>query len=78
MQSTKRVLVAIAGGNSIIVLGEAGSKTNPIIAVHEEILEEYNRAIATYKGSIKNSLWRSQSLESPKQLMSVVKFLWVR
>ena len=41
-------------GNSIIVLGEAGTgKTELAVAVHEEMSGEYNSAIATYKGSIK-------------------------
>ena len=44
----------IAAGNSIIVLGEAGTdKTDLAVAVHEEMSNEFNSAIATYKGSIK-------------------------
>ena len=37
--------------NSIIVLGEAGTgKTEFAIALHEEMSNEYQSAIATYKG----------------------------
>jgi hypothetical protein len=44
----------IAAGNSVIVLGEAGTgKTDFALALHEEMSGEFNSAIATYKGSIK-------------------------
>ena len=44
----------IAAGNSIIVLGEAGTgKTDLAMAVHEEMSGEYQSAISTYKGSLK-------------------------
>ena len=45
---------AIAAGNSVIVLGEAGTgKTDFAVALHEELSGEFQSAIATYKGSIK-------------------------
>ena len=45
---------AVNAGNSIIVLGEAGTgKTDLAIALHEEMNGEFNSAIATYKGSLK-------------------------
>jgi hypothetical protein len=48
------VVKAIAAGNSVIVLGEAGTgKTDFALALHEELSGEFNSAIATYKGSIK-------------------------
>jgi energy-coupling factor transporter ATP-binding protein EcfA2 len=55
------VVKAIAAGNSVIVLGEAGTgKTDFALALHEEMSGEFNSAmpsasvaIATYKGSIK-------------------------
>jgi hypothetical protein len=50
----KKVGQAIAAGNSVIVLGEAGTgKTDFALALHEEMSGEFNSAIATYKGSIK-------------------------
>jgi hypothetical protein len=50
----KQVGQAIAAGNSVIVLGEAGTgKTDFALALHEELSGEFNSAIATYKGSIK-------------------------
>jgi hypothetical protein len=49
-----KVVAAIAAGNSVIVLGEAGTGKNDFaLAVHEELSGEFNSAIATYKGSIK-------------------------
>jgi hypothetical protein len=50
----KKVGQAIAAGNSVIVLGEAGTGKNDFaLALHEEMSGEFNSAIATYKGSIK-------------------------
>jgi hypothetical protein len=50
----KQVGQAIAAGNSVIVLGEAGTgKTDFALALHEELSGEFNSAIATYKGSLK-------------------------
>jgi hypothetical protein len=50
----KKVGHAIAAGNSVIVLGEAGTgKTDFALALHEEMSGEFQSAIATYKGSIK-------------------------
>jgi hypothetical protein len=52
--SFNHVVKAIAAGNSIIVLGEAGTGKNDFaLALHEEMSGEFNSAIATYKGSIK-------------------------
>jgi hypothetical protein len=52
--SFNHVIKAIAAGNSVIVLGEAGTgKTDFALALHEEMSGEFNSAIATYKGSIK-------------------------
>jgi hypothetical protein len=52
--SFNHVVKAIAAGNSVIVLGEAGTgKDDFALALHEELLGEFNSAIATYKGSIK-------------------------
>ncbi|MGB5631234.1 MAG: hypothetical protein WBM86_00465 [Waterburya sp.] len=49
-----KVCNAIAAGNSVIVLGEAGTgKTDFALALHDEMSGEFNSAIATYKGSIK-------------------------
>ena len=45
---------AVRAGNSVLVLGEAGSgKTDFALALHQEMSGEFNSAIATYKGSIK-------------------------
>ena len=45
---------AVRAGNSVIVLGEAGTgKGEFAIALHEEMSNEFTSAIATYKGSIK-------------------------
>ena len=50
----KKVCAAVRAGNSVLVLGEAGTgKGDFAVAVHEELLGEYQAAIATYKGSIK-------------------------
>ena len=50
----KKVCNAVRAGNSVIVLGEAGTgKGEFAIALHDEMFGEYNSAIATYKGSIK-------------------------
>jgi MoxR-like ATPase len=47
--SFNHVVKAIAAGNSIIVLGEAGTgKTDFALALHEEMSGEFNSAIATY------------------------------
>jgi hypothetical protein len=52
--SFNHVVKAIAAGNSVLVLGEAGTgKGNFALALHEEMSGEFNSAIATYKGSIK-------------------------
>ena len=52
--SFERVCNAVRAGNSVIVLGEAGTgKTDFAITLHDEMLGEYQSAIATYKGSIK-------------------------
>jgi transcriptional regulator with AAA-type ATPase domain len=49
-----RLPCGIAAGNSVIVLGEAGTgKSDFALALHEEMSGEFNSAIATYKGSIK-------------------------
>ena len=49
-----KVCAAVRAGNSVLVLGEAGTgKTELAIALHSELLGEFNSAIATYKGSIK-------------------------
>jgi len=49
-----KVCKAIAAGNSVLVLGEAGTgKSDFALALHEELSGEFNSAIATYKGSIK-------------------------
>ena len=45
---------AVRAGNSVIVLGEAGTgKGEFAVALHEEMSNEFTSAIATYKGSIK-------------------------
>ena len=50
----KKVCNAVRAGNSVIVLGETGTgKTDFAKALHEEMSNEYQSAIATYKGSIK-------------------------
>ena len=52
--SFNQVCNAVRAGNSVIVLGEAGTgKTDFAVALHEEMLDEFQCAIATYKGSIK-------------------------
>jgi energy-coupling factor transporter ATP-binding protein EcfA2 len=52
--SFNHVVKAIAAGNSVIVLGEAGTgKTDFALALHGSMSGEFNSAIATYKGSIK-------------------------
>jgi hypothetical protein len=49
-----KVCAAVRAGNSVLVLGEAGTgKDDFALAVHEELSGEFNSAIATYKGSIK-------------------------
>jgi transcriptional regulator with AAA-type ATPase domain len=49
-----KVCAAVRAGNSVLVLGEAGTgKDDFALALHEELLGEFNSAIATYKGSIK-------------------------
>jgi hypothetical protein len=48
------VVKAISAGNSVLVLGEAGTgKGNFALDLHESMSGEYCSAIATYKGSIK-------------------------
>lgn len=52
--SFNKVVAATRSGNSIIVLGEAGTgKDDFALALHEELSGGFNSAIATYKGSIK-------------------------
>ena len=52
--SFDQVCNAVRAGNSVIVLGEAGTgKGEFAVALHEEMNNEYQSAIATYKGSIK-------------------------
>jgi hypothetical protein len=52
--SFNHVVKAIAAGNSVIVLGEAGTGKNDFaLALHGSMSGEFNSAIATYKGSIK-------------------------
>ncbi|MDJ0636770.1 MAG: hypothetical protein QNJ34_26560 [Xenococcaceae cyanobacterium MO_188.B29] len=52
--SFDRVIDAVRAGNSVIVLGEAGTgKGEFAVALHEEMSNEFQSAIATYKGSIK-------------------------
>ena len=52
--SFDRVCNAVRAGNSVIVLGEAGTgKADFAKALHKEMLDEFQCAIATYKGSIK-------------------------
>lgn len=49
-----KVVAAIAAGNSVIVLGEAGTgKAEFAEGIYEEMSGEFNSAIATYKGSLK-------------------------
>ena len=49
-----KVCAAVRAGNSVLVLGEAGTgKDDFAQALHEELSGEFNSAIATYKGSIK-------------------------
>jgi hypothetical protein len=49
-----KVCAAVRAGNSVLVLGEAGTgKDDFALALHEEMSGEFNSAIATYKGSIK-------------------------
>ena len=52
--SFNQVCNAVRAGNSVIVLGEAGTgKTDLAQALYHEMLAEFNCAIATYKGSLK-------------------------
>ncbi|MGL5074523.1 MAG: hypothetical protein ACRDBG_01605 [Waterburya sp.] len=49
-----KVCAAVRAGNSVLVLGEAGTgKDDFALALHEELSGEFCSAIATYKGSIK-------------------------
>jgi hypothetical protein len=49
-----KACAAVRAGNSILVLGEAGTgKFDFAQNLYEELLEEFHSAIATYKGSIK-------------------------
>jgi hypothetical protein len=49
-----QVCSAVRAGSSVLVLGEAGTgKGDMALALHDEMLDEYQTAIATYKGSIK-------------------------
>jgi hypothetical protein len=49
-----KVCAAVNAGSSVIVLGEAGTGKNDFaLAVHEELSDKFQSAIATYKGSIK-------------------------
>ena len=50
----QKVCEAVRTGNSVLVLGEAGTgKGDFAKALFSEMLDEYNTAIATYKGSLK-------------------------
>ena len=52
--SFHNVVNAVNAGNSVIVLGEAGTgKTDFAVALYEEMDGEFNSAIATFKGSLK-------------------------
>ncbi len=49
-----KVCEAVRSGNSVLVLGEAGTGKGMFAkALFSEMLDEYNTAIATYKGSLK-------------------------
>ncbi len=49
-----KVCEAVRTGNSVLVLGEAGTGKNDFAkALFSEMLDEFNCAIATYKGSLK-------------------------
>ncbi|MDJ0575136.1 MAG: sigma 54-interacting transcriptional regulator [Xenococcaceae cyanobacterium MO_234.B1] len=49
-----KVCAAVRAGNSVLVLGEAGTgKGDFAQALHKEMLDEFQCAIATYKGSLK-------------------------
>ena len=49
-----KVCEAVRAGNSVLVLGEAGTGKGMFAkALFSEMLDEYNCAIATYKGSLK-------------------------
>ncbi|AFZ38184.1 hypothetical protein Sta7437_4743 (plasmid) [Stanieria cyanosphaera PCC 7437] len=49
-----KVCDAVCAGNSVLVLGEAGTgKGDFALALHQELSGEFNSAIATYKGSLK-------------------------
>ena len=53
-ETFNQVCNAIAAGNSVIVLGEAGTGKNDFaLALHDEMSGEFQAAIATYKGSLK-------------------------
>jgi hypothetical protein len=50
----KKVCSAVRAGNSVLILGEAGTgKEDFALTLHEEMSGEFQSAIATYKGSLK-------------------------
>jgi hypothetical protein len=53
----QQVTAAIGAGQSVLVIGEAGSGVKPLaLALHRAFGSEYAAAIATYKGSAKQFL----------------------
>jgi hypothetical protein len=53
----QQVIAAIDAGQSVLVIGEAGSGVKPLaLALHRAFSSEYAAAIATYKGSAKQFL----------------------
>ena len=61
-----KVCEAVRTGNSVLVLGEAGTGKGMLAkALFSEMVGEYNTAIATYKGSLKkffSAISRSEAL----------------
>ncbi len=53
----QQVIAAIGAGQSVLVIGEAGSGVKPLAqALHRDCASDYQAAIATYKGSAKQFL----------------------
>ena len=53
----QQVIAAIGAGQSVLVLGEAGSGVKPLAQnLHQDCGSDYQAAIATYKGSAKQFL----------------------
>ena len=53
----QQITAAIGAGQSVLVIGEAGSGVKPLAhALHRDCGSEYQAAIATYKGSAKQFL----------------------